>query len=98
MPAYVFVVIERITDAVKLGEYRTLGMSTLKTTSVRHRIRASTPVELLEGEPIEGVVLLEFPSLQEAKDWYDSPRYQAALKFRREGAVCHAFMVEGNQE
>jgi uncharacterized protein (DUF1330 family) len=96
MPAYVFVVIEKINNAAKMAEYRTLGMSTLQETSVRYRIRPSSPVELLEGEPIQGIVLLEFPSLQEARDWYDSPLYQEALKFRREGAICHAFMVEGN--
>ena len=96
MPAYVLVVIEKIINAAKLGEYRTMGMASLLKTSVRFRIRPSTPTELLEGEPIEGIVLLEFPSLQEAKDWYNSPLYQEALMSRRQGAICHAFMVEGS--
>ena len=30
--------------------------------------------ELIEGAPIEGAAILEFPSFDEAKRWYDSPR------------------------
>jgi hypothetical protein len=34
---------------------------------------AYRPFQLLEGEgPVEGVVVAEFPSMEEAKRWYDS--------------------------
>ena len=29
--------------------------------------------EVIEGAPIEGAAILEFPSFGEAKEWYDSP-------------------------
>jgi len=32
--------------------------------------------EVLEGSDLEGVVIVEFPSLEAAKDWYDSPAYR----------------------
>ena len=32
--------------------------------------------EVLEGAAVEGVVILEFPTFDEAKAWYDSPAYR----------------------
>ncbi len=95
MPAYVIVIVKEIIDAEKLAAYRALGNASLQTTNVKNRHGRGTPIDLLEGEPVNGLVLLEFPTMQEAKDWYYSPVYQDALKLRREGAICHAFMLEG---
>jgi hypothetical protein len=33
--------------------------------------------EVLEGPVPEGVAIAEFPSMEEAKQWYESPAYQA---------------------
>ncbi|MCS7816578.1 DUF1330 domain-containing protein, partial [Pseudomonas aeruginosa] len=33
-------------------------------------------IQHLEGPPIEGAVILRFPTMQAARDWYDSPAYQ----------------------
>ncbi len=40
-------------------------------------------IQHLEGPPIEGAVILRFPTMQAARDWYDSPAYQtiAAQRF-----------------
>jgi uncharacterized protein (DUF1330 family) len=51
--------------------------------------------ETLEGEPPHGVVLLEFPTVEDAKAWYRSPGYQAAAPHRRKGAEYRAFIVQG---
>lgn len=53
------------------------------------------PQEVLEGPPVEGVVILEFPSMQAARDWYHSPAYQQAAQHRFKGARYRAVMVEG---
>ncbi|WP_157219743.1 DUF1330 domain-containing protein [Flavisphingomonas formosensis] len=49
----------------------------------------------LEGPEIEGAVILSFPTIDEAKTWYDSPAYQEAAKHRKAGAVYRGFIVEG---
>ena len=49
----------------------------------------------LEGEAPDGVVILKFPTMQDAQEWYDSPQYQAAIPFRKKGANYRAFIVEG---
>ena len=95
MAAFVIVILNKVTDPSELAEYRRIGVPTLKETNVKFRVRPG-PVEVLEGDPVENVVLLEFPTMEEAKAWYHSPVYQEALKHRYAGAKCHAFLVEGN--
>ena len=51
--------------------------------------------EVLEGAPTEGVVILEFPSFEEAKAWYDSPAYRKAREHRMLGAQYRCLIVEG---
>ena len=52
-------------------------------------------MEALEGKLPDGAVLLEFPTVQDARDWYYSPRYQAAAVHRKKGADYRAFIVQG---
>jgi uncharacterized protein (DUF1330 family) len=49
----------------------------------------------LEGPPVEGAVILSFPSMSEARAWYESPAYQAAREHRLKGAEYRVFLVEG---
>ena len=52
-------------------------------------------MEALEGTVPDGAVILEFPTVQDARDWYHSPRYQAAVVHRKKGADYRAFIVQG---
>jgi uncharacterized protein (DUF1330 family) len=52
-------------------------------------------MQALEGELPDGVVLLQFPTVEDAKAWYDSPAYQAAAAHRQKGADYRAFVVQG---
>ena len=40
-------------------------------------------------------VVLEFPSVQDVRKFYDSPEYAPLLKLRRETTVSHVVIVEG---
>ena len=51
--------------------------------------------EGLEGTPPDGVVMLEFPSMEEARAWYNNPEYQEAVPFRQKAADYEMFIVEG---
>jgi uncharacterized protein (DUF1330 family) len=51
--------------------------------------------EDIEGAPTEGSVILEFPSVEAAKAWYDSPAYVEVRKHRFAGAIYHAIILEG---
>jgi uncharacterized protein (DUF1330 family) len=49
----------------------------------------------LEGPHVDGVVILEFKSMDAAKAWYDSPAYQAAKAHRLLGADCRVILTDG---
>ena len=94
MTAYVILTRERTIDAAELKLYGE------KAAPAREG-HAMTPlafygqVDMLEGEPIEGCVILSFPTMAEAHAWYDSPIYQAALPHRLKGSDYRVFIVEG---
>jgi uncharacterized protein (DUF1330 family) len=51
-------------------------------------------METLEGEAADGFVILEFPSMQDARDWYYG-EYSERAKLRQKAAPYRAFLVEG---
>ncbi len=52
-------------------------------------------VEPLEKAPADGVVLLQFPTVEDAKAWYFSDGYQAAAPHRIRSADYRVMIVEG---
>jgi uncharacterized protein (DUF1330 family) len=94
MPAYVVFTRENTIDAQEMESYTKLAKPTLSQ-------HPGTPLafygrlDVLEGPDFEGAVVLEFPSMDEARAWYDSPEYQAAVKHRQAGANYRVFIVEG---
>ncbi|MBW8785571.1 MAG: DUF1330 domain-containing protein [Novosphingobium sp.] len=51
-------------------------------------------LETIEGEPCEGMVILEFPTREAAKDWYNGP-YGERAKLRQKAAPYRGFIVDG---
>ncbi|MEJ5976289.1 DUF1330 domain-containing protein [Novosphingobium sp. PS1R-30] len=51
-------------------------------------------METVEGEAADGMVILEFPSMQEARDWYYG-EYNERAKLRQKAAPYRGFLVEG---
>ena len=51
--------------------------------------------EAIEGKAWDGLVMVEFPTAEDAKAWYNSPSYQAAMKHRLKGADYRVMMVQG---
>lgn len=94
MPAYVIFIKNKTTDAEELKTY---GQ---KAGAARgdHQITPLAfygPLEVLEGDSAEGVVLLSFPDRAAAKAWYDSPAYQDAKQHRLKGADYRVILAEG---
>jgi uncharacterized protein (DUF1330 family) len=57
---------------------------------------AYTPFEILEGDgDVRGVVLFEFPSMEEARRWYNSAAYQKVKKLREGAADFDLILVDG---
>jgi uncharacterized protein (DUF1330 family) len=58
-------------------------------------LAAYGPHVTLEGPEVEGIVVAEFPSIEEARTWYDSAAYQEAAQHRFRGAEYRGLIVEG---
>lgn len=52
-------------------------------------------ITMLEGEPLDGIVIVEFPSVEAARAQYFSDEYQAIRDRRTESADGAFFIVEG---
>lgn len=94
MAAYVIVDIE-ITDPAQYEEYKKLAGPTVGTHGGHYVVRGGK-VETLEGDWHPGrIVVLEFPSAEKAKAWWDSPGYRKARSIRHEAARSRMIVVEG---
>jgi uncharacterized protein (DUF1330 family) len=94
MSAYAVFIRERTTDPAEMAIYAQTAPATAEGRPVKvHAFYG--PQEVLEGAPAEGVVILEFPTMAEAKAWYDSPAYQQAKAHRLRGAEYQVIFVEG---
>jgi uncharacterized protein (DUF1330 family) len=62
----------------------------------KYLVRGST-MERLEGTGTlpSVVVVLEFPSMAQAKAWYHDPEYAPLIKLRQTGADLDFILVEG---
>lgn len=94
MSAYVIVQIN-VTDWEKFQKYIRETPRVMAQYGGRYLARAGE-MTALEGNPSSArVVLIEFPSLQRAREWYNSPEYQE-IKRLREGAASGTILaVEG---
>ncbi|MBN2623945.1 MAG: DUF1330 domain-containing protein [Acidimicrobiales bacterium] len=52
-------------------------------------------VEVHEGDWPGTVVIIEFPDVEAARQWYDSPAYQAILPLRTDHIEGEAIIVDG---
>jgi uncharacterized protein (DUF1330 family) len=52
------------------------------------------PVQPLEGSWSGSVVLMEFPDLDTAREWYNSAEYQEILPLRTGNAISDLILVE----
>ena len=94
MSAYIVFTRERTRDADELKVYSGMASPSLAGHPVKALV-AYGKSETLEGAPIEGAVILEFPTLEAAKAWYDSPAYVEARAHRFAAADYRCFITEG---
>jgi uncharacterized protein (DUF1330 family) len=94
MPAYLIANVN-VQDAATFEEYRKQVPATITKHGGRYIVRGGT-VERLEGSwnPTR-LVVLEFPSMEAARRWYDSEDYRGPKALRMKSALTDAIFVEG---
>lgn len=93
MAAYIVFTRESTQDPAELQTYSEKVGATLAGHPITV-LAAYGRHEVLEGPEVEGVVILEFPSFDEAKAWYDSPAYREVREHRFRGAEYRSVIVE----
>jgi uncharacterized protein (DUF1330 family) len=92
--AYVISEVEFL-DPERVAMYRKLATESVAAYGGRYLVRGGAS-ELIEGGPTpKTLVIVEFPSMARAKEWYASPAYTAALEFRKGALERRLVFVEG---
>ena len=95
MAAYVISEVE-VYDEEQARRYRDLAADSITRYGGRYLVRGAAP-QVPEGEwpPDERVVVVEFPDLARAREWYASPEYAEALAVRQTALGRRLLFVEG---
>ena len=94
MAAYVIGDIE-VTDPAAFQEYRNRLGATVEQYGGRFVIRGGR-VNPKEGDwQPHHLLMLEFPSLEQAERWYNSPEYKPLIAIREKAARTHLIIAEG---
>lgn len=94
MAAYMVFTREKTTDQAELDIYmKEVGPTLAGREFTMHAVYGKH--ETLEGPPVEGVVVISFPTYEAALDWYNSPAYAAAREHRFKGSEYRAVIVQG---
>ena len=94
MAGYVIVEIE-VTDPVGYEEYKKLAGASVAKYGGKYIVRGGAS-ETLEGDwQPKRIVILEFESVQRAKEWLNCPEYKEPRKMRHRTAKTNMVVVEG---
>ena len=94
MAAYVLNDME-ITDPALFEEDKKLSPATVAQYGGRFLARGGRP-ETLEGDwSPKRLVILEFPSVEQARAWADSPEYAPAKRLRQLASKSNLIVIEG---
>ncbi len=94
MSAYAVFMRDETVDPAELAQYSAKVSASFDGHQVKP-LADYGAIETLEGDGIEGAVILEFPDLEAARAWYRSPEYQAVVRHRFIGARYRGFIVAG---
>jgi uncharacterized protein (DUF1330 family) len=94
MKAYVISEVEA-RDRALFERYRTMAAPTIEQYGGRYIVRGGEAEAVEGGPPPKTMIIVEFPSMARAREWYASPEYAQALKVRRGALDRRLIFVEG---
>ena len=94
MAAYVIVEVT-ITDKELYEVYKKLTPAAIEAFDGKFVVRGGAS-ESLEGDwNPERVVVLEFPNVNRAREWWNSEQYAAAKAIRQKAGITRMLVIEG---
>ena len=94
MAAYVIAELE-VTEPSGFEDYRKAVPASIAAYGGRYLARVGALESLEGGWAPKRMVILEFPSLAQAKAWYTSPEYRELLRLRQRTAKSKVVLLEG---
>jgi uncharacterized protein (DUF1330 family) len=92
--AYVIVEIE-VTDPVGYEEYKQQAAATVHKYGGKYIVRGGKTEVLEGGWKPKRIVVLEFPTIERAKEWLNCPEYAEPRNLRRKTAKTNMLVIEG---
>ena len=93
--AYLVGIYNKVIDQEKLQKYPVDALPAMMANGGKKSLARSANITQIEGIPPERAVILEFESVEAAKNAYNSEDYQAVLKKLDGGADRFLFVIEG---
>lgn len=93
MSGYAIFIVEAVHDTKLLEEYRVSGRASVAAHGGKPRVLANSAKTVVEGE-VDNVIIIEFPTLEQARVWYQSADYQAASELRKRACTCRVVLTE----
>jgi len=94
MAAYVIAEVN-VTDPQLYQQYAKGVPATISAYGGKYLVRGGA-TDIKEGDWMpKRVVVLEFPSMERARSWYESPEYKPLLALRLRAASAKLILVEG---
>lgn len=94
MAAYVIVEV-RIEDPVEYENYKKLTPAAVAAFDGKFIVRGGQTFTLEGDWNPERIVVLEFPTVERAKEWWSSEQYTAAKVIRQRSAKSKMIIVQG---
>ena len=91
---YIVVEIE-VTDPVGYEEYRRLAPPTVAEHGGRYLVRGGASETLEGGWAPRRLVVLEFPSVEKAREWWSCESYAGLKALRQRTAKTRMVLIEG---
>lgn len=99
MPAHIVVSRESpVTDPVAIAQYGQMNRASADMFRTEFGVQPLVvhgAAEGLEGATPDGVVILQFPTMDDARAWYHNPAHQQAAALRQRAADWRLVPVEG---
>ena len=95
MPAFVIAEISAIHDPARYEEYKRLVPATLTPFGGRFIARGGEAAVLEGNWSAERVVIVEFPSMERARAWWESAAYAPARALRQASSTGTLVVIDG---
>jgi uncharacterized protein (DUF1330 family) len=83
-----------VTDAAEYAKYRDASGALLKKYGATALVDPTT-AEIMEGSFKDRTVILEFESLEKAREFWNSDKYQSAKAFRTGSSIGDFMLISG---